>query len=138
MKCAKCHSDNPPTNKFCSACAAPLTVDCRKCGHGNDPQAKYCGSCGTSLAVPPAAPEATAAADSTPSAMAIGERRQATVMFCDISGYTEMSERLDPEDMADIQYLIVRHSVDTAALREAFGRLPARWQRDSRPSQSCP
>ena len=40
-------------------------------------------------------------------------------------------KRLDPEDMADIQYLIVRHSVDVAALREAFGRLPDRWQRDS-------
>jgi class 3 adenylate cyclase/tetratricopeptide (TPR) repeat protein len=30
------------------------------------------------------------------------ERRQATVMFADISGFTAMSERLDPEEVTDI------------------------------------
>jgi hypothetical protein len=26
MKCPKCHSDNPDTQKFCGECAAPLTA----------------------------------------------------------------------------------------------------------------
>lgn len=31
-----------------------------------------------------------------------GERRQVTVVFADISGFTELSERLDPEDVASL------------------------------------
>src|SRR5262249_26309663 len=31
-----------------------------------------------------------------------GERRQATVLFSDLSGYTAMNEKLDPEEVADI------------------------------------
>src|SRR5580704_16347940 len=30
------------------------------------------------------------------------ERRQLTVMFCDLVGSTEMSARLDPEDLSDV------------------------------------
>ena len=30
------------------------------------------------------------------------ERRQLTVMFCDLAGSTELSQRLDPEDLRDI------------------------------------
>ncbi len=51
----------------------------------------------------PAPPEATppapqpSAVNNTP-----GERRQLTVMFCDLVGSTELSTRFDPEDMQDI------------------------------------
>ena len=38
---------------------------------------------------------------STPRA-AQGERRQVTVMFCDLVGSTEMSARLDPEDLRQV------------------------------------
>ena len=31
-----------------------------------------------------------------------GERRQLTVMFCDIVGSTEMSQRLDPEELSEL------------------------------------
>ncbi len=31
-----------------------------------------------------------------------GERKQVTVLFSDLSGYTSMSERLDPEEVKDI------------------------------------
>jgi len=50
--------------------------------------------------------EATAAAApaKTPSAAesAAAERRQLTVMFCDLAGSTELSSRLDPEDLQDV------------------------------------
>ncbi len=45
-----------------------------------------------------AQPEAPAPAKSTDAA----ERRQLTVMFCDLVGSTAMSARLDPEDMRNI------------------------------------
>ena len=36
------------------------------------------------------------------SAAAVAERRQLTVMFCDLVGSTALSARLDPEDMGDL------------------------------------
>ena len=42
----------------------------------------------------PASPERSARADA--------ERRQLTVMFCDLVGSTELSSRLDPEDLRDV------------------------------------
>ncbi len=38
----------------------------------------------------------------TPPAKQSSERRQATVMFADISGFTAMSERMDPEEVTDL------------------------------------
>jgi class 3 adenylate cyclase len=31
------------------------------------------------------------------------ERRYATILFCDLAGYTALSERLDLEDLRDLQ-----------------------------------
>lgn len=39
-------------------------------------------------------------------------------------------KRLDPEDLSDVHFLVTRFGVDEAMLREAFGRLPERFQRD--------
>lgn len=36
---------------------------------------------------------------STPIHVALDERRQLTVMFCDLVGYTELAQRLDPEEL---------------------------------------
>jgi len=47
------------------------------------------------------ATSATAAARYTP-ARAEAERRQLTVMFCDLVGSTELSARLDPEDLREV------------------------------------
>src|SRR5580658_3908632 len=38
----------------------------------------------------------------TPTSPDVGERRQLTVMFCDLVGSTAMSARLDPEDMREV------------------------------------
>jgi hypothetical protein len=39
-------------------------------------------------------------------------------------------KRLDPEDLADVHFLVGRFGLDEAAIREAFSRLPERFQRD--------
>jgi len=59
---------------------------CASCGFENPPGFKFCGQCGKELAV------VTLAA----------ERRQLTVMFCDLAGSTELAQRLDPEDWRDV------------------------------------
>jgi class 3 adenylate cyclase len=51
----------------------------------------------------PADAVATAAASSTPApAEASAERRQLTVMFCDLVGSTALSTQLDPEDLGRV------------------------------------
>ncbi len=73
------------------ACGAALAPKCPSCGTENPPEAKFCIECGTPLAGgPPPAPPADD--DQLPE-----ERRQATILFADLSGYTAVSERLDPE-----------------------------------------
>src|SRR5579872_4459134 len=99
MKCAQCQSENPSTGRFCSSCGTPLAVLCPKCARANSPSNKYCSACGSSLRdmvlseVPMLADGALVGA---------GERRQATVMFSDVSGYTALTEHLDPEEVHNV------------------------------------
>lgn len=57
---------------------------CANCGSENQDDARFCDQCGTPV-------EATSGVS--------GERRQITVVFSDLSGFTAMSEHLDPEDV---------------------------------------
>jgi class 3 adenylate cyclase len=47
-----------------------------------------------------------------------GERRQATVVFSDLSGYTALNERLDPED---VEAVMARLKADAVAVVEEHG-----------------
>jgi class 3 adenylate cyclase/DNA-binding transcriptional ArsR family regulator len=80
--------------KFCGQCGSPLTVACPSCQQPNPPDFKFCGACGTSLA----------AGDTQLSQPGrdTAERRQLTVMFCDLVNSTVISERLDPEDLREV------------------------------------
>lgn len=100
--------------KFCGECGAKLEKICPKCNFSNPPNFKFCGECGFDLRGPKEAPPKS---DSeikshppTPSAEEIlttpgaieGERKYVTALFSDMSGYTAMSERLDPEEVKEI------------------------------------
>ena len=56
---------------------------------------------------------------STPRA-AQGERRQVTVMFCDLVGSTEMSARLDPEDLRQVLRAYQRVCAETIVRYDGF------------------
>src|SRR4029453_10682426 len=108
MKCPRCQQDNPGSVKFCGACGVQLEMACPSCGVLNPPRNRFCHQCGQGLemARPPGSADApTRTADEprppTPDP-AEAERRQLTVMFCDLVGSTALSERLDPEDMREI------------------------------------
>ncbi|HEV2547215.1 MAG TPA: AAA family ATPase [Stellaceae bacterium] len=102
MECPSCHSDTPDTSKFCISCGAALPARCPSCGSANPAGANFCFECGQKLAETPS----KAATTSTPAPPArtegTAERRQLTVMFCDLVGSTALSARLDPEDMREI------------------------------------
>ena len=50
--------------------------------------------------------------------LAVGERRQATVLFSDLAGYTALNERLDPEE---VQELMGRLKAEAVRVVDAHG-----------------
>jgi class 3 adenylate cyclase/predicted ATPase len=98
MDCSQCGGANPDGKRFCGDCGAPLPLRCSACGSDNPPGKKFCADCGAPLgtSLPRKADEPAA----TP--VSAGERRQLTVIFCDLVGSTALSARLDPEDLLEI------------------------------------
>lgn len=106
MRCPSCDRDNREGRRFCAACGASLATPCPKCGFENEPGEDYCGGCGAAVnSATPTGPKKPAADDTTSaheSETTAAERRQLTVMFCDLVGSTEMASRLDPEDLQGV------------------------------------
>lgn len=94
MQCRSCGFENPEGMKFCNGCGATLKNRCLNCGFENPPQAKFCGECGTSLTEQ--SQQSKSQRKDEP------ERRQLTVMFCDLVGSTALSEQLDPEELREV------------------------------------
>jgi class 3 adenylate cyclase/tetratricopeptide (TPR) repeat protein len=92
-RCPKCAAENPDRARFCMSCGAELAPACPSCGAENPPGAKFCIECGSSLSGEPARPATQPVAAEAPPE----ERRQATVLFADLSGYTAAAERMDHE-----------------------------------------
>ncbi len=69
-------------------------MQCPECGFINPENAKFCMECGHNF---------TSKARSEPAVSAIkGERKYATVLFSDLSGYTAMTEKIDPEEVKEL------------------------------------
>ncbi|HUZ33025.1 MAG TPA: adenylate/guanylate cyclase domain-containing protein [Xanthobacteraceae bacterium] len=101
--CSNCGKDIPADSRFCPACGVPQALACAACGHVNAANSRFCAQCGGKLgeaaaAAPVAAPAPAAVGRPAVSA----ERRQLTVMFCDLVGSTALSTRLDPEDLREV------------------------------------
>src|SRR2546430_10279646 len=98
--CPSCGAENPDRARFCMSCGTALSPRCPSCGAESPAGAKFCIECGTGLAGPPP-PSAEAGAAPQPEAAAAEplpeERRQVSVLFADLSGYTAVAERMDPE-----------------------------------------
>ncbi|MBW1868663.1 MAG: AAA family ATPase, partial [Deltaproteobacteria bacterium] len=94
MECPKCQAENPETKKFCRKCGEKLLLSCPQCGAEVLPDDEFCGDCGQNLE--------RAAATKEPAPELEGERKYVTVLFSDLSGYTAMSEKLDPEEVKEI------------------------------------
>src|SRR5436309_2176972 len=141
MDCPSCGFENPAGGKFCIGCGVSLQHRCPSCGHEHLPQARFCGECGARLkasgqaspvpsrshtVLPPAgkgkraAPSRRTKEEQLGKALPAGseaERRQLTVMFCDLVGSTALSEQLDPEELRDI---VRAYQQTSAAVIERF------------------
>jgi class 3 adenylate cyclase/tetratricopeptide (TPR) repeat protein len=120
MKCSKCQFENLEGMNFCGKCGAKLERHCPQCDFSNPVEYEFCGKCGQNLSPPsePATKELSfdekidkiqryLPKGLTEKILAQrdrieGERKQVTVMFCDMEGFTSLSERLGPEEAYDI------------------------------------
>src|SRR4051794_7200042 len=127
MRCPECDAPSKRAATFCEQCGMPLTSKCNKCGAAISVRAKFCSECGVKLIDQFTArfrapidglaqlssstlPLSTSATDA--------ERRQLTVMFCDLVGSTALSQRLDPEELRDVM----------EAYQRACGAVAARYE----------
>ena len=99
MRCPSCTAENAAARRFCAECGAPFPSPCPACGFENEPTAKFCGGCGKPIGETAAPPLVT---PPSPPRVEAAERRQLTVMFCDLVGSTALSARLDPEDLREV------------------------------------
>lgn len=132
MRCPKCQFENPENLKFCGECGAKLEKICSYCNSSNPLQFKFCGECGRDLSLPsrPIPKELSfdeklakiqryLPKDLTQKILAQrdkieGERKQVTVMFCDMEGFTTITEKLGSEEtyaLMDQVYEILIHKV---------------------------
>jgi class 3 adenylate cyclase/predicted ATPase len=92
MICRACGAGPFEGQKFCSSCGQSLGQRCAACGRENLRGDHFCGECGSPLT------SQQAGGQPLPNA----ERREVTVMFCDLVGSTPLGSRLDPETFRQI------------------------------------
>lgn len=132
MKCLSCQSDNREGARFCQECGDKLGLACPNCGSKNPPVSKFCDECGIKLTLTAASTQRELSLNEKiekvrkylPNGLAKkiisqrdkieGERKQVTVMFCDMRGFTPLAEKIGPEEayaMMDQVYEILIRKV---------------------------
>ena len=98
MQCLTCQYQNPAQAKFCMNCGSRLELKCPHCGAAFMESAKFCMECGAEVHLQ--------LTDNSPGTknqkIKLAERRQLTVLFCDLVGSTALSEKLDAEDFRQL------------------------------------
>jgi class 3 adenylate cyclase/tetratricopeptide (TPR) repeat protein len=132
MQCSNCQFENPEDSNFCLECGQKLEHKCPQCEKVLPGGAKFCNGCGHKLVTGPTPSQKELSFDEkldkiqrylpkglTEKILAQrdrieGERRQVTVMFCDMEGFTSLIEQLGEEDayaIIDEVYEILIHKV---------------------------
>jgi adenylate cyclase len=135
--CESCGGENPEGMRFCGHCGAEAGIawTCSSCRGENPAEMKFCGHCGApadgALATPARPePEQDGVAETLRSFVAgqvaerlieasgeiPEERRLITALFADISGFTSLADRLDPEQLLEVIDPVI------AALSSIVGR----------------
>lgn len=97
-RCPGCDFVNTEGISTCTECGTSIALACGRCSAGNPPLARFCCACGSRLDV---APEASAR-----TSLAKPERRQLSVLFCDLVGSSRLAQELDPEDWLELLHAL--------------------------------
>jgi len=106
MHCIECNIELREGAKYCESCGVMQMRACPACNFEMSPAAKFCTECGTRLSPaesgsePNSKQQAPRRRQEIPAQTA--ERRQLTVMFCDLVDSTVLSTRVDPEDLREL------------------------------------
>jgi len=132
MKCPKCQTGNRKEAEFCKGCGNKLDVCCPECGNSIQPENRFCDKCGHNLQITPD-PLLTEKKEYKEKIVPApiensyglfrttdGERKYVTVLFSDLSGYTAMSEKLDPEEVKEITSHIFGEIAQIVAKYDGF------------------
>ncbi|MGZ3580283.1 MAG: adenylate/guanylate cyclase domain-containing protein [Syntrophales bacterium] len=132
MQCPKCQFENSASARFCVECGGKLEIACANCGANNYQSHKFCSDCGLALVtisgpsskdlsfdeklkkIQKYLPKGITEKILSQRDKIEGERKQVTVMFCDMKGFTPLADKLGPEevyDMMDQVYEILIHKV---------------------------
>src|SRR5215469_9838298 len=95
-------------------------MECPNCGGANLEGKKFCADCGAALAIGGSSAPAEAASPPAAAPMPSAERRQLTVLLCDLVGSTALASRLDPEDLREIIGVYHRCVADTVSRFSGF------------------
>src|SRR5580692_1277526 len=101
VRCGQCGASSGAADRFCGTCGASLG-GCPSCGEPVVPGDRFCRACGFELADGPAAGQPAAGRPAAgpppaPDREPVAERRVCSVLFCDLVGFTPLSESRDPE-----------------------------------------
>jgi class 3 adenylate cyclase/predicted ATPase len=112
MRCAQCSVVVAQDDRFCGDCGAPVEVACPSCGEPLAAGKRFCRACGSPVQAA-AASSATAPAEASLGAEPVAERRVCSVLFCDVVGFTQLSEARDPEAIRELlsQYFAMARTV---------------------------
>jgi class 3 adenylate cyclase len=132
MKCPNCSVQNRAGANFCIECGIKLEFTCASCHHLNLPASKFCEKCGSKLIEPSGQiprelsydeklrniqkylPEGLREKILSQKGRVEGERKQVTVLFADMEGFTGLIETLGIEEAYNIMdkvYEILIHKV---------------------------
>ncbi|MDM0116556.1 adenylate/guanylate cyclase domain-containing protein [Variovorax sp. J22R133] len=128
--CAGCGGELQPGANFCQRCGRRAASLCPACGHACEPDFKFCPRCGAAQAPVQAEPVALQP-QSVPSMPAMppaandntdhhADRRQVTVLFADLTGFTSLAETLDPETLRAFQNALFATMAQAIAHYDGF------------------
>ncbi len=97
----------------------------------NRPDSRFCGACGRPLddshadnsspvTISRAAQASFSSAATDRGHAAVSERKWVTVLFSDLTGYSELCRRLDPEDVREMMNLLFKEIVSIIARYEGY------------------
>src|ERR1700733_1128333 len=91
VRCGQCGASLGEGSRFCGECGA-AAGGCPSCGEPAIEGKRFCHACGFALSGPAPPPEGGR----------VSERRVCSVLFCDVAGFTPLSEARDPEAVREL------------------------------------